>query len=172
MKGKMERKEYNFKCGLKAYQEELSLEQDHKLAKIFKEHNIDSLGKLASGDFENLLQILNEENLIERILQVILIEVTAAENTTGRATEIGISTIQKLKNREVKQVFVDFFTSHPEAQIILNYLNEILVFVRKYMMTITGTAGSASTAQEQERKHTKTTAKGSGRTGSKERHKG
>lgn len=100
-----DRKQYHFKCGITAAQEECNLLQDKKLLLILKEldfMNTDSLKNIKVNDIINLL--LGKE-IIEKVLDVILIDVKQeAKVKTGW---------YDLKRSELVEVFEDFFTLSP-----------------------------------------------------------
>ena len=99
---------YQFSNGLVCRQEELTLGQDEKLVEIL-------MGLELSGvDLENtklrdiISQLLNE-NLLYKMLQVVLIAETAD-------AEITIEQLKSLKNSELEAVIRDFFSLNPTAR--------------------------------------------------------
>ena len=109
----MERKNYKFSNGIEAYQEELTLEQDYKLAELAMGIDLNSFKDLDKLEIKNVLKLLVNENVLEKFLQIILIPLS----------EITDKTFNSLKNSEVKQVIEDFFTLNPLVRDLLQNLS-------------------------------------------------
>lgn len=102
--------EYKFKCGIEAYQEELTLEQDEKLTVILSSINItDSDIKI-----KEVFDVIATEKIINKFLNIIL---TAKDKDTDYS---------KLKNSELRAVVDDFFILNPAVKSLLQTLDGAL----------------------------------------------
>jgi hypothetical protein len=108
----LERKTYKFSNGLEAQQEELTLEQDYKLAELIGELKLDNLDELSQLRVKDVLKLLVNENVVEKFLNIILV---TASNSQG--------SFKTLRNSEVKQVVEDFFTLNPLLSSAFKILN-------------------------------------------------
>ncbi len=113
----MERKSYKFASGIQAYQEELSIEQDYKIAELFAELKISELSDLKEMKIHDLIKLLSGANIIERFLEVILIPADVS-------IELSAEKLKMLKNSEVKEVIYDFFTLNPFVRELLQSLSD------------------------------------------------
>ena len=133
-RNKLEKKTYKFSNDLEAYQEELSLEQDYKLAELITGFNVSAIDDIKSMKVKDILKLLVKENVVEKFLEIVLIpknSKTWAEDasclqlhkstTRGSRGQAGAA-LRMLKNSEVKQVIEDFFTLNP----LLSGLSQIL----------------------------------------------
>lgn len=99
--------EYNFRCGITAWQEELTLKQDKKLAKLLGKINKDKFADLSKVQISEFLDLLLNENLLDEALNIIL-------NVSVPAPEPGeLCDFSDLTNTELESVVVDFFTLNP-----------------------------------------------------------
>lgn len=94
------RKEYKFSNGLECYQEELTLEQEHKLLDLFEQVQLDE------KDINNInfYKILFKKRIIYKVLSIIL---NSNDNT------ISVNKFESLKNSELLEVLEDFFILNP-----------------------------------------------------------
>lgn len=97
----MERKDYQFKCGLKCSQEELTLEQDIRLAEILERHED------VNAD---IMKVFRKPGVVEELLSVILVS----------EDPIDKSKFLKLKNSELKEIVDDFFSLNPSVKALLS----------------------------------------------------
>lgn len=95
-----ERKNYNFKCGIKAYQEECDYAQDKQILALLKTLEVKDLNSLTVNDI--LTKITDDDNLL-KFLEIIL--VTESDVIQGWS--------HKLKRTEIAEVVDDFFTLSP-----------------------------------------------------------
>jgi hypothetical protein len=96
-----DRKEYRFKCGITAAQEECSLLQDKQLLLILKELDFKDTEELKNMKVADIINLLLGKEIIEKVLDVILIDVSSIKGW------------DKLKRSELVEVFEDFFTLSP-----------------------------------------------------------
>ena len=106
--------EYSFKCGIKAYQEELTLEQDEKLADILTAINMSDVAEMKLTD---IFKILVKEKLVNKFLNVVLIQ----KEKKGKDAEFS-----GLKNSELQAVVSDFFILNPTVKSLLQTLGAAL----------------------------------------------
>lgn len=104
-----ERKTYNFKCGITAYQEECTLAQDKQLSAILIKFDLGELQSLKDVKIEHLFTKLIENDMLYQILDIILIP----EYIPDPLTE---SKWNNLRRSEVVSVFEDFFTLSPALE--------------------------------------------------------
>jgi hypothetical protein len=109
----MEKKEYSFKCGLKASQRELTLRQDRKLFDIFKKSDIESIESL---NIRELGDFLFEKNMAVEFFKIIL------KPSDGEVTE---ELINEFHNSEMEEVLSDFFTLNPKVLTWLGTLGSV-----------------------------------------------
>lgn len=91
--------EYSFKCGIKAYQEELTLKQDRQINDLIKGLDKNLMKDFTKIQFTELINILFEKDLLNKLLNIIL--------HTNNAD------YSNLSNSELEQVVTDFFTLNP-----------------------------------------------------------
>lgn len=98
-----ERREYQFKNGLKCYQEELTLAQDIEISQILSKHS--------EGDDSqtNLIRLFSKQGVVEDLLSVILL----SENPIEKAKFL------TLKNSELQKVIEDFFSLNENLRKLL-----------------------------------------------------
>lgn len=99
---------YSFLNGLKAYQEQLNLEQDIELSKIFSDLmgvEVSSAVGNPSGFIQDIFKKLNREKRILSILKIILIQ--------EDGSEIQDDKLLSLKNSEIENICMDFFSLNP-----------------------------------------------------------
>lgn len=100
-----QRKEYHFKCGITAAQEECNLLQDKKLLLIVKELDFKDTDSLKEMKIADIINLLLGKEIIEKVLDVILIDIKQEGKVkTGW---------YNLKRSELVEVFEDFFTLSP-----------------------------------------------------------
>lgn len=100
-----DRKQYHFKCGITAAQEECNLLQDKKLLLIVKELDLKDTDSLKDMKIADIINLLLGKEIIEKVLDVILIDVKQEGKVkTGW---------YNLKRSELVEVFEDFFTLSP-----------------------------------------------------------
>lgn len=97
---------YKFGNGIRAWQSELTLESDKKLAELFAELNLTSFDA-------KLLETLVKNNLLENFFKIIL---NVDYQPAG-------SNFSQLFNSEIEVVIADFFTLNPLAKKGLELLN-------------------------------------------------
>jgi len=102
---------YSFQCGIKAYQEELNLDQDTEMTDLMLGFDINSFS-LEKSSIKDLIDMLLKEKALSKILDIILIQPEDAPYT-----DYG-----KLKNSELAKIFSDFFSLNPTA---INWLKTI-----------------------------------------------
>ncbi len=106
--------EYTFKCGINAYQEELTLEQDERLAELLTAVSVPDASEMKLTD---LFKILVKEKLINKFLKVILISKDKSDKD---------SDFSRLKNSELQAVVSDFFILNPTVKSLLQSLGVAL----------------------------------------------
>jgi hypothetical protein len=121
--------EYKFKCGISAYQEELTLGQDERLAEV--------LGSLRISDSEeiklsDLLGVLVKDKLMNKFLNIILLK----KDGTSEETDYSL-----LKNSELRAVVSDFFILNPAVKSLLQILDDALIS-KKTSLNTSGTEQS------------------------------
>lgn len=89
---------YNI-SGVECYQEELNLEQDHKIAELIKSINLDNLKDFNNLSVESVVKLLLDSKLINEFLNIILIPVDSTVSIK----------INEIKNSTLIQIFKDFF---------------------------------------------------------------
>lgn len=99
-----DRKEYHFKCGITAAQEECNLAQDKQLLNILKELDFKDTDSLKEMKIADIINLLLGKEIIEKVLDVILINVNFTDECSGW---------HHLKRSELVEVFEDFFTLSP-----------------------------------------------------------
>ena len=99
-----DRKEYHFKCGLKASQEECTLYQDKQLIKVLSKLQFKDINDLRNMPIADIINMLCDNDIIEQILGIIL---------QIRADDLNYVEWDKLKRSEVAEVIEDFFTLSP-----------------------------------------------------------
>ena len=99
-----DRKEYHFKCGLKAVQEECTLAQDKQLIKVLSKLQFKDINDLRNMPIADIINMLCDNDIIEQILGIIL---------QIRADDLNYVEWDKLKRSEVAEVIEDFFTLSP-----------------------------------------------------------
>lgn len=104
-----DRKTYNFKCGISAYQEECTLAQDKALSAILIKLDLGELQSLKDIKLEHLFTKLIENDMLYQILDIILIP----EDIPDPVAE---SKWNNLRRSEVVSVFEDFFTLSPALE--------------------------------------------------------
>jgi hypothetical protein len=120
----MERKLYKFKNGIQAHQEELSIEQDYRIAELMTELEIPGFEDIEKMQIQNLIKLLASSGVLEKFLEVILLP---AKDTEGISAE----KLKTLKNSEVQKVMDDFFTLNPLVKSLLQNLKDVLAFKTK-----------------------------------------
>ena len=101
-----DRKEYNFKCGIKAYQEECTLEQDKKLLKVLSKIEFKDINDLRNMRIGDIVNTIIDKDIIGEIFFTILI--LDADNI-----KVPFPGWDSLKRSEVAEVIEDFFTLSP-----------------------------------------------------------
>lgn len=104
-----ERKTYNFKCGITAYQEECTLAQDKQLSAILIKLDLGELQSLKDVKIEHLFTKLIENDMLYQILDIILIPEYIPD-------PLAESKWNNLRRSEVVSVFEDFFTLSPALE--------------------------------------------------------
>lgn len=115
----MERKNYKFSNGIEAHQEELSVEQDYKIAELFAELEISKFDDIREMNIQDMIKLLAGSNIVERFLEIILIP-------AGSSGWISSEKLRTLKNSEVKEVIHDFFTLNLLLSGLLQNLSSAL----------------------------------------------
>lgn len=100
-----ERKNYNFKCGIKAYQEECDYAQDKEILALLKSVEIGELKDFGELSIAKLIDKIIVNDLIGKLFNIILITEEVCEQNWD-----------KLKRSEVIEVLQDFFTLSPVLQ--------------------------------------------------------
>jgi hypothetical protein len=95
---------YEFKCGLKAYQEEMNLEQDQSLAEIILGFDLKSFS-LETTSIKDLVDIILKEKALNKILDIILFRSDGSSDC-----------FDLLKNSELQIIFEDFFSLNPTVK--------------------------------------------------------
>lgn len=103
----MDRKEYNFQCGIKAYQEECNLRQDKELLQLIKEIDLGEVKDFRQLKLQDIIDKILSNDIVEKFFNIILIEKTDSAH--------GIDWTQ-LKRSEVIEVIEDFFQLSPALQ--------------------------------------------------------
>lgn len=98
----MDRKNYNFKCGIKAYQEELTLKQDIQINNLIKELDKNLMKDITKIEISQVLNMLFENDLLNKLLNIVL----HTENAD----------YSELTNSELEQVVNDFFSLNPSLK--------------------------------------------------------
>ena len=104
--------EYSFKCGIIAWQEELTLGQDELLAGLIGRVAISDTDEIKLSD---LIGLLVKDKLLSKFLNIILLQ---EEN---KETDYSL-----LKNSELRAVVSDFFILNPAVRSILQTLDTAL----------------------------------------------
>ena len=99
----LDRKDYHFKCGIIATQEECTLAQDKNLIRVLSKINFKDVNDLRNMPIADIINMLCENNIIEKIFDIILKVNDHPENWHW-----GL-----LKRSEVAEVIEDFFTLSP-----------------------------------------------------------
>ena len=102
-----DRKEYHFKCGLKASQEECTLYQDKQLIKVLSKLQFKDINDLRNMPIADIINMLCDNDIIEEIFNIIL---KRDVRDTANNPEPDWS---DLKRSEVAEVIEDFFTLSP-----------------------------------------------------------
>jgi hypothetical protein len=107
-----DRKEYRFKCGIRAYQEECTLKQDKEILKLLSSVDVGE-GKvdLKQFTFEKIVELVSEQGVLEKFLDIVL--------TVAEEEERGTQDWGDLKRSEVTAVIHDFFTLSPVLKMWL-----------------------------------------------------
>lgn len=112
----MEKKSYTFSLlGIKATQEELTIEQDYKLMELLSEVGIEEGQSFADMKISELIKKLVKGDLLSRLLDTILTVKGDSPNW------------KKLKNSELNEVIQDFFSLNPIALQLLRLLGKSAV---------------------------------------------
>lgn len=98
-----DRKDYHFKCGIIASQEECTLAQDKNLIRVLSKVNFKDVNDLRNMPIADIINMLCENNIIEKIFDIILKVNDHPENWHW-----GL-----LKRSEVAEVIEDFFILSP-----------------------------------------------------------
>jgi UDP-glucose 6-dehydrogenase len=99
----LDRKDYHFKCGIIATQEECTLTQDKELIRVLSKINFKDVNDLRNMPIADIINMLCENDIIEKIFDIILKVHDSPENWKW-----GL-----LKRSEVAEVIEDFFTLSP-----------------------------------------------------------
>jgi len=108
-----DRKEYKFKCGIHAYQEECTLRQDKEILKLLSTVDVgEGKVELKQFTFEKIVELVSEQGVLEKFLDIVL-EVPDSV-MEEQAVDWG-----DLKRSEVTAVIHDFFTLSPVLKMWL-----------------------------------------------------
>lgn len=99
-----DRIDYNFKCGIKAAQQEPTYKQDKKTLAILKRLEIGEVKDINDIQFAKILNLILEQDIVLELVESVLIEVEKPEGIT----------FSELTRAEIIQVIRDFFTFSPE----------------------------------------------------------
>lgn len=114
------RYDYVFSNGIKCFQEELTLQQDKRIAELITSLNIKDFAELKAAQ---LIELLSKNELLEKFLHIIF---HVNYLPQGR-------NFSQLRNSELERVFTDFFFLNPTAKKLLQILNVAAVFARPEM---------------------------------------
>lgn len=96
---------YKFQSGLERFQEELDIEQDHKLMELVT--SVDTENISLESSIGNVLKILSESIILVKFLQIIL----KGKDECSQESEAEM--YHKLKNSELHKILTDFFSLNP-----------------------------------------------------------
>jgi hypothetical protein len=113
---------YEFKCGFKATQSELTLKQNNQLLKFASSLSVSPLGKLLAGDLEKvtfgeLIAEFTSELPVNKLLHIIL------RDADGKPFESPDS-FDNITNSEIIQIYNDFFSLNPAVLALLKSLKK------------------------------------------------
>lgn len=97
------RKNYIFKCGIKAWQEECSYSQDKQLVKLLETVDISEIKDFSDMKVSDIVSKIFDNDLIPKLFDIILIH--EMKDATPDWTQ--------LKRSEVVEVIEDFFQLSP-----------------------------------------------------------
>lgn len=104
----IDRKTYQFKCGITASQEEPTYKSDKKILTILKKLEIGDVKNLNELQIGKLLSLLLEQDILIELLDIILID---KQIPAGKSLE-------NLTRAEIIQVMKDFFDFSPELKAL------------------------------------------------------
>lgn len=108
----MEIKSYTFSNGIKATQDELTIEQDYKLMELLLELGVEEGQDILKTPLKNIVKVLVKNDLASKFFGIIL-------QTEADQPE---ADWKKLKNSEVEEVMTDFFSLNPVVhQLLKNF---------------------------------------------------
>lgn len=115
---------YQFQCGLKACQSELTIEQDEKLTELILKVEISELNKMT---IEDIVNALVKAKLITSFLSIILEGLSAQRDeysvSFSEDTDPGLG---KITNSELDTIAKDFFTLNPKVIEWLKTFGDVL----------------------------------------------
>ena len=115
---KFARYDYEFSNGIKCFQEELSYNQDKRLAELIVELNIKDFSELKVN---KVIELLTVNDLLEKFFGIIFHVNLLPKNAT----------FSQLKNSEIERALTDFFILNPSAKKLLQILNVAAVFTNQ-----------------------------------------
>lgn len=123
----MKRYYYKFKCGIRAYQEELTVEQNCKISDIIMNAPIAALESgMDKMTFKQALEISMKERSTIDVIEVILQPCRCfglAQHKIVFKRKLSKGWVNKLKQSEVEEVQRDFFEFNPRWTKLLTSLS-------------------------------------------------
>lgn len=112
---------------IKAYQEELDIEQNQKLVELLSKFKLNS-GTFDTQTVDVILKFLKEQNLIAEFLKIIL----TIDYSVGGSHD---TTLKYLKLSELEKILMDFFSLNPTLMRWLKSIESILILLLKTQNT-------------------------------------